>query len=77
MEGMTDFMKITAKTDLMQEVAKLHGVDREEVCCGIREAVEAARMTGSDGAQAFWKALPEDTAETEVVLEIVKLLFAE
>ncbi len=70
-------MKITTKTDLMQEVAKLHGVDREEVCCGIREAVTAARMKKQDGSQAFWKALPEDSSETEVVLEIVKLLFAE
>ena len=77
MEGMTEFMKFTAKTDFLQETANRHGVDREEVCRGIREAAAAARLTSHEEARAFWNSVPEDASESEIVMRIVNLLFAE
>ena len=50
MKGMTDFMKTLVQTDLLQEVANIHGVDKETVRCSIREAIAAARHTENDTA---------------------------
>ncbi len=77
MKGMTDFMKTLVQTDLLQEVAKMHGVERETVQYSIREAVAAARRTENDEARAFWSTLPEDATEVEVVLQIAKLICSE
>ena len=75
MKGMTDFMKNLVQTDLLQEVAKLHGVERETVQHSIREAIAAARNTNDAAARAFWKTLPEEATEVDVVLQIAKLLY--
>ena len=77
MKGMTDFMKTLVQTDLLQEVANIHGVDKETVRCSIREAIAAARHTENDTARAFWDTLPDDATEVEIVLQIAKLLYTE
>ena len=77
MKGMTEFMKITAKTDFLQETANRYGVECETVRHGIREAAAEARLSEREEARAFWETVPEDASEDEIVMRIVKLLFAE
>lgn len=69
-------MNYAETVNLLQQVAGKHGVDGETVRSEIREAVRAAQQSESAAAKAFWKAMPENATELDVVLCITSLLCA-
>ena len=73
---MADFMKNMENINLLQQVAGKHGVYGETVKSGIREAVRAAQQSDNAAAKAFWRTLPENATELDVVLHITRLLCA-
>ncbi|MBP3705034.1 MAG: hypothetical protein J6I98_05830, partial [Clostridia bacterium] len=73
---MAEIMKNAETINLLQQVAGKHGVDGETVRHGIREAMLAAQRSENETARAFWKTIPEDATELDVVLHITRLLCA-
>ena len=70
------FMTNTENFNLIQQVAGRYGVDGDTVRNEIREAMRAARQSESAAAKAFWKGIPENASELDLVLHISRILCA-
>ena len=69
-------MKNTENMNLLQQVAGRYGVDGDTVQNEIRMALCAARQSEAAAARAFWKTIPENATELDVVLHITRMLCA-
>lgn len=70
-------MKNQIMEHVLQQVADLHGVDKDTVAQGIQEAMEAARRTEEAASGAFWQMMPEDATVLDLILGMTHILCTE